>query len=145
MISKFLTEIDGCLCLQQADIEKHPYVPEEAQYYLKPGINQEGYWTAEHLLEQIEYKAIPIFKALYPDCMAVFAFDNSSNYAAFSKDALVASQMNLNPSGKQPIMWDTYFGQNNQLQSMVFSITHHDEKLRGKPKGIKQVLIEHGK
>jgi len=30
MVSEFLTEIVGCLCLQQADIEKHPYVPEEA-------------------------------------------------------------------------------------------------------------------
>ncbi len=30
MVSEFLTEIDRRLCLQQADIEKHPYVPEEA-------------------------------------------------------------------------------------------------------------------
>jgi len=77
--------------------------------------------------------------------VAVFAFDNSSNHAAFSKDALVASRMNLNPGGKQPIMRDTYFAQNNRLQSMVFSIIHYDEKLRSKPKGIKQVLIEHRK
>ncbi|EXX76797.1 hypothetical protein RirG_029770 [Rhizophagus irregularis DAOM 197198w] len=75
----------------RSDIEKHPYIPEKARYFLKPGINQEGYWTAEHLLEQIECKAISIFEALYPDCIAVFAFDNSSNHAAFSKDALVAS------------------------------------------------------
>ncbi|PKB92174.1 hypothetical protein RhiirA5_247938, partial [Rhizophagus irregularis] len=92
MVSEFLTEIDGCLHLKQADIKKHPYITEEAQYFLKPGINQEGYWTAKHLLEQIECKAIPIFEALYPDCIAVFAFDNSSNHAAFSKDALVASR-----------------------------------------------------
>uniref|UniRef100_U9SS71 Uncharacterized protein n=2 Tax=Rhizophagus irregularis TaxID=588596 RepID=U9SS71_RHIID len=91
MVSEFLTEINGRLHLKQADIEKHPYIPEKARYFLKPGINQEGYWTAEHLLEQIECKAISIFEALYPDCIAVFAFDNSSNHAAFSKDALVAS------------------------------------------------------
>ncbi|GBC50571.2 uncharacterized protein OCT59_001487 [Rhizophagus irregularis] len=145
MVSEFLTEVDGHLRLQQADIEKHPHVPKAARCYLKPGTNQEGYWTAEHLLEQIEYKAIPIFEALYPDCVAVFAFDNSSNHAAFSKDALVASRMNLNPGGKQPVMRNTYFGPNNQLQSMVFPTTHYDEKLRGKPKGIKQVLMECGK
>ncbi|CAG8771624.1 7277_t:CDS:2, partial [Rhizophagus irregularis] len=105
-----------------------------------------GYWIAEHLLEQIECKVIPIFEALYSDCVAVFAFDNSSNHAAFSKDALVASRMNLNLSGKQPVMRNTYFGPNNQLQTMVFPITYHDEKLRGKPKGInKQVLIEREK
>lgn len=85
IVSKFLTEIDGCLRLKQADVENHPYVPEEAWCYLKLGINQEGYWTAEHLLEQIEYKAIPIFESLYPNCVAVFAFDNSSNHAALVK------------------------------------------------------------
>src|SRR6266545_5960693 len=53
--------------------------------------------------------------------------------------------MNLNPGGKQPIMHDTYFGPNQQLQSMVFSANHFNEKLRGQPKGIKQVLIERGK
>jgi len=90
MVSEFLTEVDGRLCLQQSEIEKYPYVPEEARYYLKPVMNQEGYWTAQHLLDQIEYKAIPIFEALYPECIAVFAFDNSSNHAAFSKDALIA-------------------------------------------------------
>ncbi len=30
MVSEFLTEIDRCLHLQKADIEKHPYIPEEA-------------------------------------------------------------------------------------------------------------------
>jgi len=53
--------------------------------------------------------------------------------------------MNLNPGGKQPIMHDTYFRPNQQPQSMVFSATHFNEKLRGQPKGIKQVLIERGK
>ncbi|GES96660.1 hypothetical protein RCL_jg14675.t1 [Rhizophagus clarus] len=115
MISKFLTEVDRRLRLQQTDIEKHPHVPEAARCYLKPVV----YWIAEHLLKQIEYKAIPIFEVLYPDCVAVFAFDNSSNHAAFSKDALVANRMNLNPGGKQPVI--------------------------GKPKGIKQVLMERGK
>ncbi|CAG8770341.1 14203_t:CDS:2, partial [Rhizophagus irregularis] len=117
------------LWTKNADIEKHPYITEEAQCFLKPGINQKGYWTAKHLLEQIECKAIPIFEALYPDCIAVFAFDNISNHTAFSKDALVASRMNLNPGGKQPVMRNTYFGPNNQLQTMVFPITYHDEKL----------------
>lgn len=111
----------------------------------KPGKNQEGYWIAEHLLEQIEHKAIPIFEILYPNCIALFAFDNSSNHAVFSKDALVASRMNLKPGGKQPIMHNTHFRPNQQSQSMVFAATHPDLKLRGQPKGIKQVLMERGK
>ncbi len=88
---------------------------------------------------------IPIFEILYSDCVIIFAFDNSNNYATFSKDALIANRMNLGPSEKQPIMWDTYFRPDNQLQSMVFSVTYSNKKLQGKPKGIKQVLIERGK
>ena len=39
-------------------------------------------------------------------------------------------------------MRDTYFGPDNQLQSMVFSATYSNKKLQSKPKGIKQVLIK---
>lgn len=42
-------------------------------------------------------------------------------------------------------MQNTYFGPNKQPQSMVFPLTHPDEKFCGKPKGIKQVLIEYRK
>ena len=43
MVSEFLTEINGRLRLQQADILQNPNIPEEARCYLKPGKNQEGY------------------------------------------------------------------------------------------------------
>ena len=75
--------------------------------------------TTKHLLEQIKYKAILIFEALYSNCIAVFAFNNSSNHSAFSEDALITSRMNLGPGGKQPIIYDTFFGENYQLQSIV--------------------------
>jgi hypothetical protein len=74
-------------------------------------------------------KAIPIFQILFPNCTALFAFDNSSNHAAFKSDALVASRMNLKPGGKQPKMRDTVFGPNNQHQSMING--------NGEPKGMK--------
>ena len=119
LVSEFLTEINGRLQIPLDEVEKYPSVPKEARCYLKPGKNREGYWTSEHLLQQIEQKAIPIFEALYPNCIAVFAFDNSSNHAAFSQDALVASRMNLGPGGKQPKMQRTFFGPNNQPQDMV--------------------------
>ena len=134
MISEFLSEACGQLWLYQEDIEKHPTVSKAAHVYLKPGKNQEGYWTVQHLIEQVEYKAIPIFEALFSNCTAVFAFDNSSNHAAFKSDALVTSKMNLKSGGKQLKMKDTVFGSNNQRQSMV------NEK--GELKGMKQVLIE---
>jgi len=145
MVSEFLTEVDGRLKLKPTDIEQYPTVPVEAREYLEPGKDREGYWTAENVLNQIKNKAIPIFEILYPNCIGVFAFDNSSNHAIFAKDSLVAKRMNLNPGGLQPKMRNTYWGPNNQLQSMVFSDDHPNEKLRGQPKGLKQILQERGK
>ena len=74
--------------------------------------------------------------------IAVFAFDNSSSHAKLADDTLNAASMNLNPSAKQPIMRDTSF--NGQTQSMVFPNDYPDEKLRGKPKGMKIILQERG-
>ena len=74
--------------------------------------------------------------------IAVFAFDNSSSHAKLADDTLNVTNMNLNPGGKQPIMRDTIF--NGQIQSMVFLTDHPDEKLRGKPKGMKIILQERG-
>ncbi|CAG8706708.1 16850_t:CDS:2 [Cetraspora pellucida] len=85
-------EVNGCLCLQQFDIEKYSNIPKKTRCYLIPDANQE----------------------------AVFAFNNSSNYDIFSKDALIASRMNLDPDKKQLIIHDTYFGENNQLQLIIF-------------------------
>ena len=64
-----------------------------------PRKNQEGYWIANHVVEQLKTKAIPIFNALFPNCIAVFAFDNSSNHGAYSDDALIANRMLLNDGG----------------------------------------------
>ncbi|UZO09798.1 uncharacterized protein OCT59_030011 [Rhizophagus irregularis] len=108
MINKFLTEIDGRLKLKPTDIEQYPTVLAEACEYLEPGKDREGYWIAENVLNQIKTKAILIFEILYPNCIGVFAFDNSSNHAIFAKDALVSKRMNLNSGGLQPKMHDTY-------------------------------------
>ena len=55
----------------------------------------------------MEYKAILIFKALFPNYIAVFAFDNSSNHSAYCSNALLANQMNLQPERKQNKMRNT--------------------------------------
>jgi hypothetical protein len=41
-----------------------------------------------------------IFGTLHPDCIALIAFDNSSDHHAMAKDALVASRLNLKDGGK---------------------------------------------
>ena len=57
-------------------------------------------------------------------------------------DALIATRMNLNSGGVQPKMRDGWYineyGQ-RYVQSMIFLDNH---KLKGQPKGIKQVLKE---
>jgi hypothetical protein len=57
-------------------------------------------------------------------------------------DALIASKMNLSPGGAQPKMRDGwYINKHGErcAQSMIFPNNH---KLKGQPKGIKQVLKE---
>ena len=57
-------------------------------------------------------------------------------------DALIAMRMNLSPGGAQPKMRDSwYINEKGEklIHSMVFPDNH---KLKGKPKGIKQVLTE---
>ena len=48
--------------------------------------------------------------------------------------------MNVGPGGKQPKMRNTIF--NGQVQLMNYPDDFPDESLRGKPKGMKQILHE---
>jgi len=147
MVSEFISEACGWLKLSEEEKKIYPDIPEEACCYLKPGKNQEGYWTVDHLLKQIKTKAIPIFEAKFPHAIAVFAFYNSTNHAAYADDALVAQKMNLGPGGKQRIMRSTIFVDANgqqKNQEMKFENNYPNPDLRGKPKGIKQVLMERG-
>ncbi|GBC02423.1 hypothetical protein RclHR1_04610009 [Rhizophagus clarus] len=49
----------------------------------------------------ITEKAILIFEELYPSDVSVFVFDNATSHAAYAKDVLIASQINLKPGGKE--------------------------------------------
>src|SRR6266487_3192510 len=116
MVSEFLSEACDRLKLSEKESTEHPNIPTETCCYLIPGKNQEDYWTVEHLLEQIKHKVIPIFEMKFSDATAVFAFDNSTNHAAYMKDTLVAGRMNLGPRGKQLIMrLTTFIGIDGQL------------------------------
>ncbi|CCI41894.1 unnamed protein product [Albugo candida] len=103
-VSDFLTDVCGRLALDEAKQLEYPDVPKESCVYMKPGKNNDGWWTAEHLHAQVRHKAIPIFNAQFLGSQALFAFDNATSHAAFAGDALVAKRMNLGPGGKQPKM-----------------------------------------
>src|SRR2546423_15608979 len=102
MVSEFLTEACGRLKLDAQAIENYPDIPKEAHAYLIAKKNQEGYWTMNHLLEQLKLKAIPIFEVIFLTCI-----DNNSNHAAFLSYALLANKMNLFSGEKQLAMQST--------------------------------------
>ncbi|RPA99439.1 hypothetical protein L873DRAFT_1835395 [Choiromyces venosus 120613-1] len=95
---------------------------------------KDNYWTGEKMVEHTMKIALPIFRWAFPDCQALFAFDNASNHSCFSSDALVASRMNRNPGGKQPHMREGFIHSKQHPQAMRY----------GKAKGIEQVLRERG-
>ncbi|RGB31071.1 hypothetical protein C1646_606786, partial [Rhizophagus diaphanus] len=81
-ISDFLTEVDSRLKFEQ----------DEACITIKPDVNRNSWWKAEDLITQV---IIPIFEKLHPGKIGIFAFDNVISYAAYLKDALIASKINL--------------------------------------------------
>lgn len=138
MVSEFL-----CVChgrLFQTKNGKKEFVTE----ILHVGKNAEGYWTNEHVVNQLETKAIPAFKEMHPGLKAVWTFDHSTNHAAYSQDALVASRMNMNPGGKQAVMRDGWFFRDGVRlsQPMVYPPDHPVERLQSQPKGLRAVLQE---
>ena len=105
---------------------------------------KDNYWDGDKMTDQTINLAIRIFPYAYPGCQALFAFDNASNHACFAENALLARKMNLGVGGKQPQMRDGFNDATQQTQSMVFSDDYPEVSLRGKPKGLKQVLTERG-
>ena len=125
VISDFIEEHDGFLRIPG----------KEARRQFEFGKNRDGFWTADHFLNQVE-KAVAIAEEKYPrdQYTLLWIFDHSSNHASKGKDALVADRMNLSSGKKQPTMRDTVW--NGRPFKMVFP--------DGKPKGLKVVLEERG-
>ena len=136
MVSDIISELEGPL-KGVDDNGKEIW----AREIIFPGKNHDGYWTAEDMAAQFR-KAIAIHKRNHPNRIGLWAFDNSSNHNCVAKDALVVSRMNLSPGGKQAVMRDTTV--NGIHYTMVFPDDYEDESLRGKPKGMKQVLTDRG-
>ena len=138
MVSEFLTP-RGRLCVPE-HISAEGLLRRQATEYLEYG--QDNYWSADKMVKHTLEVAIPIFERAYPGKQAVFFFDNASSHNAYASDALLVSAMNLGPGGKQPVMRKGFIHSKQRPQSMVFEHNHPDVNLRGKPKGIRQILIE---
>ena len=70
--------------------------------------------------------------------------DDSQGHSAYGEDALVASQMNVNPGGSQAHLRDGWYEQDGQkiIQPMIFASNH--PTYPDQPKGLRHVLTERG-
>jgi hypothetical protein len=59
---------------------------------LQPGKNKDGYWKADHMLQQLA-DAIEAGEEAFPGCELLFCFDQSCNHTALPADALRAASM----------------------------------------------------
>lgn len=146
MVSDFLCPCHGPLRLTEEEMQQHPQIQHQEARVLR-SVQVDGYWKSEHMVDQLYNRAIPIFEVLHPGCIGVFCFDQSTNHNAMAEDALAVSKMNLSPGGQQPQMRNGWFiTTTGQMitQQMVFDENYPDATLRGKPKGIKQILLERG-
>lgn len=145
-VSEFVSEETGPLKLTMQQVEDNPWCPDESAVFLKIGKNADGYWKSEHVLDQVIERAIPIFEITHPGCQALFLFDQSTVHSKWAADALRVNNMNLQPGGSQAAMRDGWFEKDgvNHTQPMSFPANHSNPKHAGKPKGMKQVLLERG-
>ena len=120
MVSDFIDEMAGYVY----DVQN--------QACLSMETNQEGYFTNDHLMDQVS-KTVDIFERVHPEATGVFFFDNASSHCKVADDALNADKMNIGPGGKQQKMSDTVW--DGKIQTMVND---------GVPKGIITVLQERG-
>lgn len=163
-VSDFLCEKSdtGRLNLTTEQITAHALLPDseqlktiDARKIIYPGKGKDDWWDLKQLQAQTT-DAVKIFEHLFPSATGVFVFDCSSAHEAFSEDALNVNRMNLNPGGKNcKRMHDTVIPDNipspqhtgirdmrGQVQAMTFPDDHPDLSLRGKVKGIFQILRE---
>ncbi len=103
---------------------------------------KDNYWTGDEIVDQAVKIAPRVFFYAYPVSQALFAFDNSSNHNCYTEDALLVGNMNLGLRGKQSILRNEFNHTTQEDQYIVFHYDKLNPSLRGKPKGIKQALIE---
>ena len=114
MVSEFIEEKDGYLALsdQQYNFEvtrTGQGMKQSALEVLEIGEQREGYWNSDRFMEQVA-NAVMIAEVKYPPSQGyhhIWCFDHSCGHTAFAENALIASQMNKGPGGKQPKMRDT--------------------------------------
>ncbi|TFK80727.1 hypothetical protein K466DRAFT_636180 [Polyporus arcularius HHB13444] len=138
-VSDFIMEPTGRLVLRN---EQGDIIEDARKIIYYPGSNGDPWWDTAQLIVQIK-KAIGIFDAAHPGCVALFIFDQSSAHASLPPDALRAFEMNKSNGGKQRKQRDTVIPMSNPdpaYRGKPQKMTLDD----GQPKGLQQVLTERG-
>jgi hypothetical protein len=145
-VSDFLCESVGRLGLSEEECRINESLPSNEQLVhtkacvtIYPGINRDGWWKNQDIVNQVVERAIPIFERIHSGKTALFMFDNSSNHNAYADDALVISRMNMKDGGKQPLLRN---GKMPDGSPHIMIFTDIDGTI--KPKGIKRILQERG-
>lgn len=150
MVSQLLCQCHGHMEVEVTEdlLDRFPSITEAPGKILatlqiiKPGKNADGYWGNKDLDAQTKL-AIVLFEILHPDCIAVFAFDNSANHHALAPDALRASKLNKGDGGKNtPCLRPGYFVKDGVLVSQPMQFI--DSTGNRLQKGIKRILMERG-
>ena len=145
MVSDFLTaggRLQVPMTIPDEHFEQEQIPQRFASEYLEYG--KDNYWTGEKMVSQTIKVALPIFRAAFPGFIGVWAFDNASNHCVFHENALRVDRLNKGPGGKQPIMREGFIHGKGRPQSMQYPDNYHRLELAGKPKGVKQILLERG-
>ena len=103
---------------------------------LEYGANNDGYWTYEHMVLQLE-DCIDVLSCLFPSFDFLFLLDHSNGHDRMKPDGLNINRLNVRHGGKQPKMRNSkltidnfgpfhtpsYNLQPGMIQSMQFSST----------------------
>jgi hypothetical protein len=95
-------DVDAALAIHgqalKKDLKESPFV-----VYFELGMNNEGYWTYNHMAIQFE-ECVDCLKVVYPHFDFAFIFDHSQGHAKKLANGLDAQSMNRGFGGVQPKM-----------------------------------------
>ncbi|KAG1815092.1 uncharacterized protein BJ212DRAFT_1447403 [Suillus subaureus] len=156
----FICETIGFLTLSMTQIEEQMKLPLESHlcsftacHIIYPGKNHNAWWDLKQLVENVK-DAIDVFEHTNPRMVAIFVLDCSLAHEGLAPDALNINNINIGPGGKQKSLHDTIIPLSNPPpkpghldtcgvpQTLIYPSLHPNEKLAGKPKGMRAVLEE---
>lgn len=113
---KTYVDLDAALAIHgqvaKKDLKESPFVVS-----FELGMNNEGYWTYNHMSIQFE-DCVDCLKVIYPQFDFVFMFDHSQGHAKKLTGGLDAYSMNRGYGGAQPLMRESQIKEHNGYLGM---------------------------